>query len=363
MAVGKLMPPERIIGTKLPNEKKKIKYLQNLELVKLIDELSGLKGSSTFHGENTMSFDSLFKQLIEDVTDKKSISVEVPVGKLPLKIDVVIKRGKKPVFQGKLKFLEKRLGSINIIEYKSHHDIMKEEDISKLIGYIGLYADKNSTGLVGIIDKFAGWYITVKRPPFLKELKKRKRIKRYKSVTGIYKANVNVPKRLYVLVINDLAITRDSLPLMPLSSGETFREFLRFLIREQIPLDPFLERYLLLRYYIDYEEVHDMAEINELLPPRVKNNIRMAVKEIGVKEVVDAVGVKEVVDAYGGWGKMIDAFGLKNFIDEVGIERVIDKVDIEKVIDEVGLERVIRAAGPERVQKVLDKLARDDGKE
>jgi len=329
----------------------------------LISELSGLEGLFNFRRDNTMSFDTLFKQLIETVADKKSISVEVPVGKLPLKIDAVIERGQNPVFQGKLQFLEKRLGSINIIEYKSHHDVMKEEDLSKLVGYVGLYANKNSIGLDGLMKEFTGWYITVKRPPFLQTLKKSKRIKKVKSVSGIYKANVNVPGKLYVLVINELPITKDSLPLLPLSSGETFKQFLQFLIREKIPLDPFLEKYIFLRYYFDHAEVHDMAEIKELLSPRVKNNIRMAVEEIGIKEVVDAVGLKEVVDAVG-LKEVVDAVGLKEVVDAFGgWGKMIDAFGLKKVIDEIGLERVIRAAGPEKVKKVLDKLVCGDEKE
>ncbi|MHA1715418.1 MAG: hypothetical protein ACTSXP_07220 [Promethearchaeota archaeon] len=62
-----------------------------------------------------------------------------------------------------------------------------------------------------------------------------------------------------------------------------------------------------------------IVEVNESLPPRVKNNIRMAVEETGIIKVVEAVGIKSIVEA-------------------IGVERIVETVGVEKMRDKIGLE-------------------------
>ncbi|MHA1793415.1 MAG: hypothetical protein ACTSVI_12265, partial [Promethearchaeota archaeon] len=114
-----------------------------------------------------MTFDLLFKNFMKDILDDCQINVDEPVGKLPLKIDLVLKCSKKPSFKKPLTILENRMSSINILEYKSNHDVPKRQDIPKMMGYVGLYASQNSKDIINIMSDFTAWYITVKKPKFV----------------------------------------------------------------------------------------------------------------------------------------------------------------------------------------------------
>ncbi|MHA1698465.1 MAG: hypothetical protein ACTSWN_06470, partial [Promethearchaeota archaeon] len=246
-----------------------------------------------------MAFDSIFKSFIEGIVDEAVLFINVAVGKLPLKIDVVIRGQKKPIFKERIPILEERFADLNLIEYKSSRDLPKKEDLTKIIGYVGLYASNNQMGIVDVINIFTIWYITVKRVAFLTRLQELKLVDPNTGVAGLYKMQFKAFCASYILVINELSISQENAALLVLSSGETLRAFLEHVKNKEITLSTTLKNYLLLRYYVDYAEVHILEEYEELFAPTVKNNIRMAVEKIGIKRVVDAVGLEKVVDAVG----------------------------------------------------------------
>ncbi|MHA1699320.1 MAG: hypothetical protein ACTSWN_10810 [Promethearchaeota archaeon] len=285
-----------------------------------------------------MAFDSIFKSFIEGIVDEAVLFTNVAVGKLPLKIDVVIRGQKKPIFKERIPILEERFADINIIEYKSSHDMPKKEDLTKIIGYVGLYASNNQMGIVDIIKTFTMWYITVKRAAFLTRLEELNLVESNAGgVAGLYKMQFKAYCASYILVINELSISQENAALLVLSSGETLRAFLEHVKNKKITLSSTLKNYLSLRYYVDHAEVHIMEEYEELFSPVVKNNIRMAVEKIGIKRVVDAVGLKKVVDA-------------------VGLKKVIDEFGPERVINTLGLKNIIKLTEPEELKKVLQEL-------
>ncbi|MHA1385214.1 MAG: hypothetical protein ACTSR3_15800, partial [Candidatus Helarchaeota archaeon] len=93
-----------------------------------------------------MAFDSFFKQLIRDFLEGYEIQADSPVGKLPLKIDLVVKYLKKPG-EALIPLLEGHFTKINLFEYKSSHDVSRKGDLSKLMGYLGLYCEQQKIGI------------------------------------------------------------------------------------------------------------------------------------------------------------------------------------------------------------------------
>ncbi|MHA1372388.1 MAG: hypothetical protein ACTSRA_22030, partial [Promethearchaeota archaeon] len=61
-----------------------------------------------------MAFDSIFKSFIEGIVDEAVLFINVAVGKLPLKIDVVIRGQKKPIFKERIPILEERFADLNL---------------------------------------------------------------------------------------------------------------------------------------------------------------------------------------------------------------------------------------------------------
>ncbi|MHA1793494.1 MAG: hypothetical protein ACTSVI_12660 [Promethearchaeota archaeon] len=281
-----------------------------------------------------MTYDFLFKNLLKDLADKAKINSDVNVGKLPLKIDVVLKYENKPIFKRPIPILESRMTSINIIEYKSSHDVPKKQDITKFIGYIGLFANSYSMGLIELINTTTAWYISANRPKFLTNLENLNLVSKEENVQGLYKINASFPCNLFMIIINELEISDENKFLLLLASEKKFKDFLKMIISKKIKLDPISIRYLSLKYYFEYKEVHLMEGLNEILSPEIKENIRLAIESIGIAKAIDAVGLEKVIDAVG----------------------------LEKVIDAVGLEKIIKLKGSKEIRKILEKIEKSEKK-
>ncbi|MHA1267493.1 MAG: hypothetical protein ACTSRS_19820 [Candidatus Helarchaeota archaeon] len=263
-----------------------------------------------------MAFDHFFKQLLQDFLSDYEIHSDEPVGKLPLKVDLVIKLLHEPA-KSIIPLLENLFKMINLFEYKSSHDKPKKHDLSKLIGYLGLYCDHHTIGIDQIQSSFSLWYVSVKRPKFVRELLKNHYIK-ITATKGLYQLNVPFPCPYHIMIINELDITIDNIPLLLLSSGETLKTTINFIAQKK----------------------------QSILPKNIQKNIKLAIEDIGLKEVIHIIGLEEV----------IKAVGLEEVIKAVGLEEVIKAVGLEEVIKAVGLEEVIKAVGLEEVEKVLKKL-------
>lgn len=62
-----------------------------------------------------------------------------------------------------------------------------------------------------------------------------------------------------------------------------------------------------------------MTELENILPPDIKENIRLAVQHLGIKRVIDSVGLKAV----------IEEMGLKAVIKEMGLKEILKSIDSE----------------------------------
>ncbi|MHA1265881.1 MAG: hypothetical protein ACTSRS_11685 [Candidatus Helarchaeota archaeon] len=233
-----------------------------------------------------MTYDHFFKRLMQDFLTQCKLQLDVPVGKLPLKIDLVIKCPYKFKGQGRIPILETNFAEINLIEYKSSHDIPKNQDLAKLIGYLGLYCNQNKQGIDVISTQFTIWYISAKRPSFINNLLEKKIITPKKS-PGLYQLQIPFLCPYFLLIINELDISEDNLPLLLLSSGKTLRETIPFIFKKEHFNKSSLKKYLSYVYLLNYKDVSDMTELQSSLPASLKENIKLAIHDIGIKEVWD----------------------------------------------------------------------------
>ncbi|MHA1300536.1 MAG: hypothetical protein ACTSO9_14045, partial [Candidatus Helarchaeota archaeon] len=227
-----------------------------------------------------------------------------------------------------------------LFEYKSSHDVSRKGDLSKLMGYLGLYCEQQKIGIEQIKLNITLWYIIVTRPSYFTKLIQNKIF--IKTATkSLYRLNLPFPCSYYLMIINELDISEENLPLLLLSSGETLKKTVRLIAQKNIKLSPKLEKYLCFMYFINYEEVHNMTELQSILPKKIQKNIKLAIEDIGLKEVINLIGLKEVIKV-------------------AGLEEVIKVAGLEEVIKIAGLEEVIKVAGLEEVEKILHKLKRQE---
>jgi len=265
--------------------------------------------------------------MIRDFLKGCEIHPDTPVGKLPLKIDLIIKCPKKATGPVTIPILETHFAPINLFEYKSSHDLPKKQDLAKLMGYLGLYCDQHEVGLDEIPAKFSLWYIAAKRPAFLDELLQAQIIIET-DTPGLYQLQVPFLCPYFVLIINELAIIEENLPLLLLSSGEPLKNTIRMMVRRKLVQDSPLEKYLRLAYFINYEVLGKMTEMERLLPESVRRSIKLAIQDVGLREVIEDIGLDEVIKTIGP----------------------------DEVIKTIGLDEVIKTIGLDAVEKALRKL-------
>ncbi|MHA1402543.1 MAG: hypothetical protein ACTSSI_02175 [Candidatus Helarchaeota archaeon] len=304
-----------------------------------------------------MTYDNFFKQVLSDFLCRYDIHQDVSVGKLPLKIDLVVKRLKNPQKEMTIPLLERYFKDINLIEFKSSHDRPKKQDLAKLIGYLGLYCNQYGLGIENICTQFTLWYISARQPSFFKELIKKKILLKM-DYSGFYRLQVSFPCPYFLLIINELKISEQNLPLLLLSSGDTLKKTIRLMVREGIIQRSPLEKYLSLVFLINYKEVCEMTEIKSRLPESVRENIRLAIKHIGIKEVINKLGWDEIIKEVG-LKELIKEIGLKELIKEVDLKELIKEVDLKELIKEVDLKELIKSIGIDKIDSILGELKED----
>ncbi len=270
-----------------------------------------------------MAWDTFFKQILKEELSGFEVQSNVPVGKLPLSVDLVIIRPdqapKIPVLQP----FVNRLSDINVLEFKSARDSIAKSDLSKLIGYIGLYCENKSFGVLEM-KKITGWYIIPNMPRYFTELNL------IQEEEGIYLFKFYFP--IYIIVIDQLEIKVDNMPFLLFSSKKRLALALKKIVREKS-----LQKYLSIAYLLYPEGMKKLAIEEQISFEEIQKNIRSAVEELGTAKVIEAVGLAKVIEA-------------------VGLAKVIEAVGLAKVIEAVGPEKVIEAVGLEKVKSILNKL-------
>ena len=278
-----------------------------------------------------MSWDAFFKNILKEELGNKDLKVDsdIKVGKLPLIIDLVIKKKRERRKYPKLPIITKYLKKYNIFEFKSAYDKPKDTDISKLTGYCGLYSEKMKINIIGM-KKITCWYVVSRRPRFIQDLKLKK------LENGLYYFDFYYP--IYFLIINDIDINEENILLLLFSSGTKLRRSLELLIENKN-----LQNFISMAFILYPNEVSKIFAEKELTMEDFTKNIKFAMEMLGLRKVIEAVGINKV-------------------IEEIGINKVIEEIGIDKVIEEIGIDRVILTIGVDKVKKVLDEIKKNEGK-
>ncbi|MFX0098956.1 MAG: hypothetical protein ACFFCS_05200 [Candidatus Hodarchaeota archaeon] len=240
-----------------------------------------------------MAYDHFFKRLMRELLQSCEVQPEDQVGDMPLKIDLVARckgNGKKAT---PVTIFGDKISKTNIFEYKSSHDNPKKNDLSKLVGYVGLYCNNNTISIDEMRRDITAWYVTAKHPRFIDELVGNDTIGRT-GIPGLYSLSIPSLFPYYILVIDDLEIKAEFFPLLLLAPDKKLRKAFVEMARDKEHLGPELEKYLRTFYLVKYEYVKNMTEIQDLLPEEVKKNIRMFVEDVGIDNFIETIGLEKL---------------------------------------------------------------------
>ncbi|MHA1338531.1 MAG: hypothetical protein ACTSRZ_02895 [Promethearchaeota archaeon] len=291
-----------------------------------------------------MAWDQFFKYMIKTFLKDFNINTSVSVLSKEREIDIVIEiddLNKKKAVPDGFSSLLCLLNKINLIEFKSSHDFLENKDFFLTWVYYGLYALANKMKYLNYVANANFIFVISALPNFIQNFIRKgiviegiPEIKETTNKKGFYK--INFPFNCYILNISELSDIEKDLFLLLNAEGDKLKEVLREIYKmdfsEKIKNEGLLD-ILYDCFILNYEDLKDMEELESLFDDeKIRNNVKQAIKALGIKKVIDAVGLKEV----------IDAVGLKEVIDAVGLKEVIDAVGLKEVIDAVGLKEIFR---------------------
>jgi hypothetical protein len=100
-----------------------------------------------------------------------------------------------------------------------------------------------------------------------------------------------------VVVIDELDMSDENIPLLLLGNEGTIKKSIRYRARARPILRSNVQTYINLIYLFYHDEVKDMTEMNEILPADVRRNVRHAIEDLGLEEMINEIGIDKVTDA------------------------------------------------------------------
>ena len=161
-----------------------------------------------------MAFDYFMKEFFRDLYRSAKVDTDLKVGSLPLQIDCVIELSNKIITnqtQLPIPLLTNHFRRYNLFEFKSSHDLTKNSDLLKLMGYLGLWGEKKQDSLISIETEYTLWYLTANSTHFIHQLTALGKLKST-AFDGLYQLTIPFPCPYYLLVIEEIPCTIETAP-------------------------------------------------------------------------------------------------------------------------------------------------------
>ncbi len=271
-----------------------------------------------------------FTRTLKSLLGRKhfTINSEVSVGKLPLKIDIIIIKKEHNYDTSHLADPFKHFNDINVIEFKSPEASFGINELDKLLAYALLYKIKNNIPERKSISLFSFTSCSIEplNPYFqqnkweIKELEK-----------GIYYSNIGF--NFYFVKLNALDEINENLPFFIYTKIKNQEEVFKKLFSTYKNNKNILDASFLLQYdlikNIRRDTMPTVFESKELMRELVQDII----KEYGEDEIIDKIGEE----------KFIKKIGAESIIQRIGEENIIQKIGEENIIQKIGEENIIRS--------------------
>lgn len=268
-----------------------------------------------------MSYDAEFKRIFERLMTKNNIQVEsaVSVGTLPLEIDLVFFKNPEDSFRGIWGIFEQYAKKYDIVEFKSESDKATIQAFHKLRAYMCYFWEKHELDLDAEFET-AGWFITSRRPQWLKHEIEKQRITQVES--GLYQF---VPSwHIYIVVINDLEVKNENFPFLIFSTGQKLVETIRQIYKEE--RQDLIIDYQSIIFGLHNSLVMTMAEAEEITITNPDENYKRAIEFIGYEKAIEFIGYEKVA-------KILDMKEFVKTLDMKELAKYLTKEQKEELKD------------------------------
>ena len=171
--------------------------------------------------------------------------------------------------------------------------------------------------------------------------------------TGVWRCAALL-RRVYLVSTAELPVDADSLPLHIVGKEPPATELAvaRYVV-ERPELWQRYNRWLLTLHPTVWEEVRAMART---AGGKFMIDLRPAVEELGLPEVIRQVGLKRIIETVG-LKRTIETVGLKHTIEEVGAKRVLEEVGAKRVLEEMGPDWLLDNLTPAQLRELKRRLS------
>jgi len=307
--------------------------------------------------ERTQWHPLLAQFLKHDYGDKLYIRDAVPLGKMPLEMDLLIKP-KAPI--DSLPYPFNHIGKTTIGEFKSPEDTANWKAVTQIEGYACLYQRLN---VIKDREQITLWLIASE---FTKSFNEPPcdYIDNLTQIGEGLKSGYLHKFPIYLIELSTLPITLHTIPLLLVYGGDSEREkeIIRFVIKYRAELQEYLE--FLPLHAQAFKEVLNEMDTKYLYEMDIDweamgDAIGIVARRIGAEKIINAIGTEKAIGAIGT-EKAIEAIGTEKAIEAIGTEKAIEAIGAEKAIEAIGREKILDSMldnlTPEEIERITEQL-------
>ncbi|MEW6095342.1 MAG: hypothetical protein AB1567_02270 [bacterium] len=308
-------------------------------------------------------FSNILKHLLEPKGFK--VDTEVEIGKMPLKIDIVVIKKTKDADVKSLPLVFQSFTDYNVIEYKSPTDRFRRDDFDRLFAYVLLFKIKEGIHWRRQINVYAIVSGDIKG---IGDYIRRNGHELAKIKDGFYLADFGF--NFYLIQLDRLEVVEENYGLILFTSGESIKKLAKKMSSKgkdilEIDLAELIETGLYLHPEEFEEEVELMPQTLADRPDIIGKladivGVDKFIQGIGKERLLRSLGEEEVklmpqtlADRPDIIGKLADIVGVDKFVQGIGEERVIHSIGKEKLLRSIGEEDVIRSIGKEKLLRCM----------
>ncbi|MEW6609090.1 MAG: hypothetical protein AB1414_16875 [bacterium] len=304
-------------------------------------------------------FSNILKYLLEP--KGFTVETEVEVGKMPLRIDIVVIRKGKDADVKSLPLVFQSFTDYNVIEYKSPGDRFTGNDFDRLFAYVLLFKIKEGIQWRRQINVYAFISGGIKG---IESYIRRNGHELAMIKDGFYFADFGF--NFYLIQLDKLEMINENYGLILFTSGDKIKELVKEIGSKgdsvsKLDLLELFETGLYLHPEEFKEEVKLMPQTLADRPDIIGEladivGVDKFIQGIGKERLLRSLGEEEVklmpktlADRPDIMRELVDIVGIDKFVEGIGEEKVIRSIGEKKVIRSIGEKEVIRSIGEKEV--------------
>jgi len=287
----------------------------------------------------------LTQLLRQDYEDRLIIEEEVPLGEMPLKLDILIR---PRILVQELPFPFCHLGGQTIVEYKSPEDTAEHADLVQLEIYALMYQRRRRLWQRQEITLWllASGFSTQMSLPDGAHLENEHQIG--KGVWG----GILDGFPTFLLNLNEIPLDDATLPLLIVSKGDRELELVEYLISHHQRLMKYIP-YLI---WLHWEKLEEVLEMRELTLEEIGVDMERVIRLIGKEKVIQHLSPDEILRHFST-DEILQHFSTDEILQHFSTDEILQRLDEED--EEQAMVSLVRRLGKDKARQLLEQISEE----